>query len=100
MQQELLGSMGEVFSQGVSQFQDVDEDKNYEDELLKYGKQMVQQMIQRSKLPPDTELTLREFCDMVWRAGTASALDYDHASFNKQSQEDDDQEPTYSEQDL
>jgi len=77
MQQELLGSMGEVFAAGTAQFKDVDEDKEYEATLLQYGKQTVQQMIQRSRLPPNTELTLREFCDMVWRAGSASPLDYD-----------------------
>merc|ERR1719263_1334698 len=98
MQQELLGTMGEVFAEGTAQFKDVDADAEYEAELLRYGKQMVGQMIQRSKLPPNTELTLREFRDMVWRAGVASPLDYDEASYSKPVA--DNQEPTYSEEDL
>eukprot|EP00928_Gymnodinium_smaydae_P040321 TRINITY_DN27358_c0_g2_i1.p1 TRINITY_DN27358_c0_g2~~TRINITY_DN27358_c0_g2_i1.p1 ORF type:complete len:194 (-),score=42.11 TRINITY_DN27358_c0_g2_i1:80-661(-) len=38
---------------------------------------IVGQMIRNSKLSPDTELTVREFCDLAFRSGQASPLDQD-----------------------
>jgi len=35
------------------------------------------QMMQRAKMSGEQELTLREYCDLVWRTGEASPLDND-----------------------
>merc|ERR1711924_144688 len=78
MKQELMGELGMAFDAGASQVgPEVDEESEYRKTLQQYGNQTVQQMITRSKLPPETDLTLREFCDLVWRAGQASPLDVD-----------------------
>merc|ERR1712187_329966 len=91
MKQELMGELGMAFEAGAGQVgPDVDEEREYKKTLLQYGNQMVQQMIQRSKLPPETDLSLREFCDLVWRAGQASPLDADEPEKEK------DDAPSYS----
>eukprot|EP00931_Biecheleriopsis_adriatica_P115020 TRINITY_DN90872_c0_g1_i1.p1 TRINITY_DN90872_c0_g1~~TRINITY_DN90872_c0_g1_i1.p1 ORF type:complete len:238 (+),score=57.37 TRINITY_DN90872_c0_g1_i1:25-714(+) len=47
------------------------------DIILRQGSQMIGNMMRNSKLGPDTEVTLREFCDIVWRSGKPSPLDQD-----------------------
>merc|ERR1712070_739283 len=82
---ELMASLGMAFDSVASTMPEP-EDKEFE-MLEKQAMQMIQQMVHRSKLPPTQELTLREWCDLVWRTGNASPLDQDEP---QKEEEDDD----------
>mmetsp|Transcript_17617 Transcript_17617/g.31846 ORF Transcript_17617/g.31846 Transcript_17617/m.31846 type:complete len:204 (-) Transcript_17617:107-718(-) len=73
--QALMGHLGGTFENALEAMPEPPDTKL---EMLKTKSQeMFMQIIARSKLPPDTEINLREFCDLVWRAGNASPLDPD-----------------------
>mmetsp|Transcript_616 Transcript_616/g.1264 ORF Transcript_616/g.1264 Transcript_616/m.1264 type:complete len:199 (-) Transcript_616:147-743(-) len=73
--QALLGHLGGSFQNALEAMPDPPDTRL---EMLKSKSQeMFMQMIHRSKLPPDTMINLREFCDLVWRSGNASPLDPD-----------------------
>mmetsp|Transcript_93719 Transcript_93719/g.166746 ORF Transcript_93719/g.166746 Transcript_93719/m.166746 type:complete len:177 (-) Transcript_93719:63-593(-) len=74
----------ELSEQGVfdGMMRSAHEDARFQDEetyqkTVSTGESFVAQMLARSKLKPETEVTLREWCDLVWRSGRASPLDQD-----------------------
>lgn len=73
LKQQLNGDLRTVF-------QDMESAKDktaYYQRIREQGEQMILQMSRQSKLPFDTDLTLREWCDLVWRSGRFSPLDQD-----------------------
>mmetsp|Transcript_60752 Transcript_60752/g.180987 ORF Transcript_60752/g.180987 Transcript_60752/m.180987 type:complete len:204 (-) Transcript_60752:137-748(-) len=74
MRQELLGSLAGSFNEVA----DVLPQKDTEHELYEQQAQnFITQAAQRAKLRPEDEVTLKEFCDIIWRSGNASPLDSD-----------------------
>ncbi|CAE6971860.1 unnamed protein product [Symbiodinium natans] len=78
MKQDLSGHLGQIFND-LKDSSTADAKKNEEmyQAVFQQGEQMVNRMAQQAKLPLDTEVTLREWCDMAWRAGRFSPLDPD-----------------------
>jgi len=69
MSEHLTGVFKEILSSEDSEMQD-----EYQG-LLSTGENFVSQMMATAKLAPDTEVTLREWCDLAWRTHKASPLD-------------------------
>ncbi|CAK9017107.1 Uncharacterized protein SCF082_LOCUS13481 [Durusdinium trenchii] len=73
LKQELRDDLGAVFQQMDS----AKSNTAYYQRVKEQGEQMILQMSRQSKLPLDTDVTLREWCDIVWRSGRFSPLDQD-----------------------
>ncbi|CAK0852488.1 unnamed protein product [Prorocentrum cordatum] len=94
MKQELLGHIGSDFD-ALAQDAQVDrvEDDPMFETYEQQARQSIGQMANNAKLRPDDELTLREFCDLIWRAANWSPLDPDE----KQDDEEEKKTKTQSE---
>merc|ERR1712039_1107214 len=89
MKADLLGSLAPGFDSLSKALPENDKEAEM---FRQQSENMMNQMINRAKLRPDTKVTLREFCDLVWRTGNASPLDPDDmfAEPKKPEDEDDD----------
>merc|ERR1712061_447842 len=74
MKADLLGSLAPGFDSLSKALPENDKEAQM---FHQQAENMTNQMINRAKLRPDTKVTLREFCDLVWRTGNASPLDPD-----------------------
>ncbi|CAE7818968.1 unnamed protein product [Symbiodinium sp. CCMP2592] len=78
MKQELSGHLGQMFGElKDSSAADAKKDEEMYQAVFQQGEQMIHRIAQQAKLPMNTEVTLREWCDMAWRAGRFSPLDPD-----------------------
>ncbi|CAE6927382.1 unnamed protein product [Symbiodinium sp. CCMP2456] len=78
MKQELSGHLGQMFGElKDSSVADAKKDEEMYQAVFQQGEQMIHRIAQQAKLPMNTEVTLREWCDMAWRAGRFSPLDPD-----------------------
>eukprot|EP00439_Symbiodinium_sp_Y106_P076834 s723_g15.t3 len=78
MKQELSGHLGQMFGElKDSSAADAKKDEEMYQAVFQQGEQMIHRIAQQAKLPMTTEVTLREWCDMAWRAGRFSPLDPD-----------------------
>ncbi|OLQ07074.1 hypothetical protein AK812_SmicGene9553 [Symbiodinium microadriaticum] len=78
MKQELSGHLGQMFGElKDSSAADAQKDEEMYQAVFQQGEQMIHRIAQQAKLPMNTEVTLREWCDMAWRAGRFSPLDPD-----------------------
>merc|ERR1712203_1315631 len=83
--------MGGSLAPGLDSFSKALPEKDRETEMFhQQAENMMQQMINRAKLRPTTKVTLREFCDLVWRTGNASPLDPDEWNAPPKSKDEDD----------
>mmetsp|Transcript_66262 Transcript_66262/g.178285 ORF Transcript_66262/g.178285 Transcript_66262/m.178285 type:complete len:219 (-) Transcript_66262:239-895(-) len=79
MKQELLGELTGSLDDVEKRLSEA-EKKEEERELKTYEQQVLQmmgQMMQRAKLTYKDDVTLSEFCDLIWRGGNWSPLDAD-----------------------
>lgn len=91
MRQELLGSLSGGFDEVTDQLKPEEEtkDKVYQQQAMN----LLGQAMRRAKLTPADEVTLKEFCDMIWRTGNASPFDPEGPSQPSDSIEDDESLP-------
>mmetsp|Transcript_54931 Transcript_54931/g.170151 ORF Transcript_54931/g.170151 Transcript_54931/m.170151 type:complete len:148 (-) Transcript_54931:28-471(-) len=75
MRQELLGSLAGSFDEVADRLEP--EQDREEQVYRQQASSFLMQAANRAKLKPTDEVTLTEFCDVVWRAGNPSPLDWD-----------------------
>merc|ERR1719166_46147 len=89
LKQELMGHVGgnqEDVAKATAAQEREKELQAYEQQ----AEQIMGQILKRAKLGPSDKLTLREFCDIMWRGGNASPLDEDDPV--KEDEDDDEEE--------
>lgn len=74
---DLLAKMGGVVEEKIQSMPSNVEtrEKAQKDYMKQMSMQTVQNVIKRTKLPPDHRYTVKEFCDIMWRVQNPSPLD-------------------------
>merc|ERR1712008_126404 len=90
LKQELLGHVAEGFDSMASGLQKEEDEDSDVKAFKQQADAMMGQMMNRAKFKVDTKVTLREFCDLVWRTGNASPLDEDEDEQPRQNRHRDD----------
>lgn len=76
IKQELMGRIGSHFDAVVKHLPGGTSERDMvHEKVLSQGASVMGQIIQKTKLPPDTEFELAEFCDVMYRQSHTTPLD-------------------------